>query len=71
MRPPLRITSTGRPILYELDARAWLDRLSRTSRRRIHLGDVLDEALEPYEGSSLGDHPPLDAVLRHARALGP
>ena len=47
MRPPLRITSTGRPILYELDARAWLDRLSRTYGRRIHLGDVLDEALEP------------------------
>lgn len=24
-----------------------------------------------YEGSSLGDYPPLDTVLRHARALGP
>ena len=47
MKLPLRIASTGRPILYELDARSWLDRLSRGHARRIQLGDVPDEALQP------------------------
>jgi len=57
MRPPPRMMSTGRPILYELDARSWLDRLSRVYARRIQLGNVPDEALEPI----------LAARRRHAR----
>ena len=40
MRPPPRMMSTGRPILYELDARSWLDRLSRVYARRIQLGNL-------------------------------
>lgn len=54
MRPPPRMMSTGRPILYELDARSWLDRLSRVYARRIQLGNVPDEALEPILATGCG-----------------
>ena len=54
MRPPPRMMSTGRPILYELDARPWLDRLSRVYARRIQLGNVPDEALEPILATGCG-----------------
>lgn len=47
MNVPLRIAQTRRPIVYELDTRSWLDRLSRRYGRRIQLGDVPPEALEP------------------------
>jgi len=54
MRPPPRMISTGRPILYELDARSWLDRLSRVYARRIQLGNLPDEALEPILATGCG-----------------
>lgn len=47
MRPPLRVRTTHHPILYEIDTRSWLARLSREHGRRIRLGDVPPEALEP------------------------
>ncbi|MFN8621786.1 MAG: alpha-amylase family glycosyl hydrolase [Chloroflexota bacterium] len=46
MKKPLRITRTRHPVLLSLDARAWLERLSRDSGRRIRLGDVPSEAIE-------------------------
>ena len=51
MNAPLRLAHTSRPILYELDTRAWLDGLSRTYGRRIHLGDVPADALDPILGT--------------------
>ncbi|HWP62156.1 MAG TPA: alpha-amylase family glycosyl hydrolase [Candidatus Binatia bacterium] len=47
MNAPLRIRQTHRPILYELDTRSWLNRLSHEYGRRIQLGNVPQEALEP------------------------
>ena len=47
MKAPLRLAQTRRPITYELDARSWLARLSGRYGRRIHLGDVPPEALDP------------------------
>jgi hypothetical protein len=46
MNPPLRLGTTRHPILYEIDTRSWLARLSRDRGRRIRLGDVPQEALE-------------------------
>jgi Alpha amylase, catalytic domain len=43
----MRFRETQHPILYEIDTRAWLERLSREHGRRIGLGDVPPEALEP------------------------
>jgi hypothetical protein len=47
MRAALRIRDSRHPILYELDTRSWLERLSRVHGRRIQLGNVPDAALEP------------------------
>ena len=47
MKVPLRIKQTHRPIVYELDTRSWLDRLSRAHGRRVQLGDIPEQALEP------------------------
>jgi len=47
MRTPLRIRDTRHPLLYELDARSWLERLSRRHGRRIQLGTVPPEDLQP------------------------
>ena len=51
MKRSLRIADTGHPVLYALDARAWLDRLSRRHRRRVRLGDVPDEAVAAITGT--------------------
>ncbi|HVA87995.1 MAG TPA: alpha-amylase family glycosyl hydrolase [Candidatus Saccharimonadales bacterium] len=45
MRPRLRVFETRHPILYEIDTRSWLRRLSRDQGRRVHLGDVPPAAL--------------------------
>lgn len=50
-------TSRAAAVFAELDPRSWLDRLSRVYARRIQLGNVPDEALEPI----------LAARRRHAR----
>ena len=47
MSVPLRVRATQHPITYEIDARSWLDRISRDRGRRVRLGDVPDDALEP------------------------
>jgi len=47
MRSPLRIRETHHPILYEIDTRSWLGRLSREQGRHIGLGDIPPAALEP------------------------
>jgi len=47
MKPPLRLAQTRHPIMYELDARSWLNGLSHRYGRRIQLADVPAEALEP------------------------
>ncbi len=46
MNPPLRLGTTGHPILFALDTRSWLDRLSREAGRRVRLGDVPEEAMD-------------------------
>ncbi len=51
MRRPLRVVATAHPILYALDVRAWLDRLSREHGRRVRLGDVPDEAVAALTGT--------------------
>lgn len=51
MRRPLRVAETAHPILYALDVRAWLDRLSREHGRRVRLGDVPDEAVAAITGT--------------------
>ncbi len=47
MRPALRVRETRHPILYEIDTRSWLARLSRVHGRRVQLGNVPAEAIEP------------------------
>lgn len=47
MRPPLRVRNARHPVLYEIDTRSWLERLTRLHGRRVQLGDVPTEALEP------------------------
>jgi hypothetical protein len=53
MRPLLRVRETRHPILYEIDTRSWLERLSREHGRRVHLGDVPPEALEPIVAAGI------------------
>jgi len=53
MRPALRFRETRHPILYEIDTRSWLERLSREHGRRVHLGDVPPAALEPLLESGI------------------
>lgn len=43
----MRFRETQHPILYEIDTRTWLERLSREQGRRIGLGDVPPSELEP------------------------
>ncbi|MES2209329.1 MAG: alpha-amylase family glycosyl hydrolase [Chloroflexota bacterium] len=47
MTAKLRIRESRHPILYELDTRSWLERLSRRHGRRIQLGCVPSEDLAP------------------------
>ena len=47
MRAPLRITATRHPRLIEIDARAWLARLSARDGRRVSLGDVRARDIDP------------------------
>jgi len=47
VRPPLRVRETRHPILYEIDARSWLARLSRRHGRPIRLADLTPDDLEP------------------------
>lgn len=46
MNPPLRLRTTRHPILYEIDTRSWLARLTREHGRRVRLGDVPKEAID-------------------------
>jgi hypothetical protein len=39
-KAPLRITATRHPKLIQIDARAWMARLSARDGRRVTLGDV-------------------------------
>lgn len=43
----MRFRETSHPILYEIDARSWLATLSTERGRRVRLGDVPADALEP------------------------
>ena len=47
MTAKLRIRESRHPVLYELDTRSWLERLSRRHGRRIQLGSVPSEDLAP------------------------
>ena len=47
MRAPLRMTSTRHPRLIEIDARAWLARLSARDGRRVGFGDVRARDIDP------------------------
>ena len=47
MREPLRITATRHPRLIEIDARAWMARLSARDGRRVGLGDVRARDIDP------------------------
>lgn len=51
MKDPLRLATSSHPIVYEIDARSWLVRLSRQHGRRVRLGSLPDEALEPIVAS--------------------
>ncbi|MEX1172180.1 MAG: alpha-amylase family glycosyl hydrolase [Chloroflexota bacterium] len=51
MKVPTRLASTTRPIVYELDTRAWLAALSRRYGRNVRLGDVPDGALKAITGT--------------------
>jgi hypothetical protein len=51
MNRALRMSETGHPVLFALDARSWLDRLTRASGRRVRLGDVPDEAVASIEAT--------------------
>ncbi len=46
-RPPARFRETRHPIMYEIDTRSWLERLSGDHGRRVRLGDIPREAIEP------------------------
>ena len=47
MREPLRITATRHPRVIQIDARAWLARLSARDGRRVGLGDVGSRDIDP------------------------
>ena len=47
VRAPLRMTSTRHPRLIEIDARAWLARLSARDGRRVGFGDVRARDIDP------------------------
>jgi hypothetical protein len=57
--PAMRSVASGRPyladtahaILYEIDARSWLARLSREAGRRVRLGDVPSSAIDDIRAS--------------------
>jgi Alpha amylase, catalytic domain len=47
VREPLRIAATRHPRLIEIDARAWMARLTARAGRRVGLGDVRAREIEP------------------------
>ncbi|MEJ7697181.1 MAG: hypothetical protein WKF78_11320, partial [Candidatus Limnocylindrales bacterium] len=47
MRALLRVRETRHPVMYELNVRSWLARLTVRYGRRVQLGDVPREEIEP------------------------
>lgn len=47
MKAPLRVRGTRHPVMYELDVRSWLARLTVRYGRRVQLGNVPQAEIEP------------------------